>query len=165
MLHPAIEVRSKGAIEGNGLFATRSIREGELVWQLDEPTLTWVEVEQLSDDDRAAFDHYGFQCGVDRFSLPTDASREGNHSCDPNTWWVSDDSLVACRDIAADEEVTYDYSSADVVIDFSMLCNCGAARCRGRVSNKDYMLPSFQKQYAGHLPSHVNAAIAALSEE
>jgi len=32
MLHHAIEVRSKGAIQGNGLFTTQLIPNGEVVW-------------------------------------------------------------------------------------------------------------------------------------
>jgi hypothetical protein len=69
MLHPAIEVHSKGAIHGNGLFAKRLIRKGELVWELDEPTYSWKEIEKWDKERRKAFDWYGFQCGIDRYSL------------------------------------------------------------------------------------------------
>ena len=120
MLHPAIIVREKNSIHRYGLFATRLIRKGELVWQLDEPTLTWRDVEALSAERRKAFDWYGFQCGVNRYSLPDDDSREANHSCDPNTWWADSDSIIAQRDILSNEEVTYDYSSCDIDLVFEI---------------------------------------------
>jgi hypothetical protein len=55
-----------------------------------------------------------------------------NHSCDPNCEtgevkgrvWVK-----ALRDIAAGEELTYDYNLYDGDED-EALCNCGAASCR-----------------------------------
>jgi hypothetical protein len=34
---------------------------------------------------------------------------QGNHSCDPNTWWVDDFTFVTRREIAVDEEVTNGY--------------------------------------------------------
>jgi SET domain-containing protein len=55
-----------------------------------------------------------------------------NHSCDPNCEtkelkgrvWIS-----SLRDIAAGEELTYDYNLYDGDDD-EALCNCGAANCR-----------------------------------
>lgn len=159
MLHPAIEVRCEGTIHGKGLFTTQLISKGEMVWQIDKPTYTWKEIEAFDKKRRKAFDHYGFQCGVDRFSLPEtdDISREANHSCDPNTWWVGSYSLVARRDIHPNEEVTYDYSTSD--IDIEMKCNCGASCCRKMITNRDYLDPEWQAQYGSNLPPHVLTAI------
>ncbi len=159
MLHSAIEVRRKSTIHGNGLFTTRLIRKGTLVWELDEPTFTREEIKTWSAERRMAFDRYGFQCGVDRYSLPEDLSREMNHSCDPNTWWSGSDSLVARRDIQTDEEVTYDYSTCDIDLVFDIECHCGTPHCRKRITNRDYLDPDWQKQYGLNLPPHVLAAI------
>jgi hypothetical protein len=164
MLHSAIEVRDKKAIHRNGLFATRPIRKGELVWQLNEPTLTWSEVEALSEERREAFDYYGFQCGINRYSLPEGSSREANHSCDPNTWWAGSDFIIARRDILTDEEVTYDYSTCDIDLVFDMKCDCGNSKCRGEITNRDYLQPTWQKQYGLNLPPHVLAAIDIASD-
>lgn len=159
MLHPSIELRNKGAIQGNGLFANRLIRKGELVWELDEPTYSWKEIEKWDKERRKAFDRYGFQCGIDRFSLPEGLSKHMNHSCNPNTWWNSSDSIVASRDIHTNEEVTYDYSSCDINLQFDMECHCGSTRCRGRITNRDYLISEWQKQYGLNLPPHVLSAI------
>ncbi len=159
MLHSAIEVQRKGMIHENGLFATRLIRKGELIWQLNEPTYSWKEIEEWDEERRKDFDWYGFQCGVDRYSSPEGISREMNHSCDPNTLSVDSDSLVARRDIYADEEVTYDYSTCDIDLIFEMECHCGSPLCRGKISNQDYLDPKWQEQYGSNLPSYVLTAI------
>lgn len=76
-----------------------------------------------------------------------------NHSCDPNLWW-SGDELVALRDIAAGEELTYDYAtdgSAGVLGPAALLrCNCGSMRCRGLIEAGDRHIPELQRRYAGH---------------
>jgi uncharacterized protein len=55
-----------------------------------------------------------------------------NHSCDPNCETDEVDNrvwIVAIRDIAADEELTYDYNLYDGDDDDAR-CNCGAKNCR-----------------------------------
>ena len=159
MLHPAIVASGEGSTHGLCLVTTELIRTGELVWELDEPTYTLKEIESWSEERREAFDWYGFQYGADRYSLPEGLSREMNHSCDPNTWWSGSNSLVARRDIQPGEEVTYDYSTTDVDHVFEMECTCGSPRCRGTISNRDYLDPAWQEQYGSNLPPHMLAAI------
>ena len=159
MLHPVIVASGEGSTHGLCLVTTQLIRTGELVWELDEPTYTLKEIESWSEERREAFDWYGFQCGVDRYSLPEGLSRQMNHSCDPNTWWSGSHSLVARRDIQPGEEVTYDYSTTDVDHVFEMECTCASPRCRGTISNRDYLDPAWQEQYGSNLPPHMLAAI------
>ncbi|MFK5968542.1 MAG: SET domain-containing protein-lysine N-methyltransferase [Candidatus Marithrix sp.] len=161
-LNSLIEIQNTGTIQGNGLFATLLIPKGSLIWKLDEPTFTWKKIEELPEERFKAFKQYGFQCGVDRYSLPEDQSREMNHSCDPNTWWSGSDSLIARRNISAGEEVTYDYSSCDIDLVFEMKCYCGTTHCRGIISNKDYLNSDWQEQYGLNLPPHVLEAIGAV---
>jgi hypothetical protein len=160
MIHPAIIASGQGSIHGTCLVTTHPIPAGEMVWQLDEPMYSWAEVESWGPERREAFDWYGFQCGVDRYSLPEGLSREMNHSCDPSTWWDDSITLVTRRDIEAGGEVTYDYATCDIGYFFEMECSCGSPRCRGTISSRDYLDPDFQRQYGSHLPPHVLAAIA-----
>lgn len=159
MLHPALVASGDDSIHGVCLVTTQPIREGEAVWELDEPTYTWKEIESWPRERRQAFDWYGFQCGVDQYSLPEGLSREMNHCCDPNTSWSNATTLVALRDIAAGEEITYDYSTSDIDNVFEMECRCGSPRCRGTVTNRDYLDPEWQAHYGSKLPPHVLAAI------
>lgn len=75
-----------------------------------------------------------------------------NHSCDPNLWW-SGDELVALRDVAAGEELTYDYATggAAALAGGALLrCNCASTRCRGLIEAGDRDIPELQRRYAGH---------------
>ena len=72
-----------------------------------------------------------------------------NHSCDPNLWWSGDD-LVALRDIAAGEELTYDYATGGLAAGTLLRCNCGSTRCRGLIEADDWRIPQLQRRYAGH---------------
>jgi hypothetical protein len=57
------------------------------------------------------------------------------------------------------DEVTYDYSTADLDHDFEMECSCGSPNCRGTISNRDYLDPEWQRRYGSNLPPHMLAAI------
>ncbi len=155
MLHSSIRVRDQGAIEGKGLFAIDFIPRGALIWHLLTATMSQAETEMLKGRDKADFKYYGFQCGVDRFFWPKDESREMNHSCDPNTWWADNNSLVASRDIASGEEITYDYSTTEISRVFEMSCHCGASSCRKRISGLSYLDPDWRRRYGLNLPTHV----------
>lgn len=159
MLHPALITRKMGSIHGHGLFTSESIPQGTVLWKLEEPTFTWREICKWPEERFMRFKRYGFQCGVDRYSLPEDISREANHSCSPNVWWGADHSLVARWQIATGDEITYDYATCDIALPLEMKCHCGAPNCRGTITNKDYLDPIWQKQYGEHLPSHVLNAI------
>lgn len=165
MLHPAAKQLSVSPIQGLGLWASAPIRAGEVVWWLDpdEPVYTLTEIEGWPADAQAEFAQFAFQSGEGVFSYCRDVDRYTNHSCDPNTWWSNDDGLamVACRDIAAGEEITYDYATSDILVDYRMDCRCGAANCRRVVTNRDYLDPAWQRRYGAHLPRHVLEAVRA----
>lgn len=165
MLHPAANQLGASPIQGLGLLASAPILAGEVVWRLDpdEPTYTLVEVAAWTPDAQADFAQFAFQCGEGLFSYCRDIDRYTNHACDPNTWWCNEGglALVACRDIAAGEEITYDYATSDILVDYRMDCRCGAANCRGVVTNLDYLDPDWQRRFGAHLPRHVLEAIHA----
>jgi hypothetical protein len=74
----------------------------------------------------------------------------GNHSCDPNLWWVDAYTLAARRPIGAGEEVTSDYGTCSGAADFSMACACPSSRCRGAVTGQDWQRPELQQRYGDH---------------
>ncbi len=65
-----------------------------------------------------------------------------NHSCSPNCEteeirgrvWIK-----AIRDIAAGEEITYDYCLYDGADDDHAHCNCGTRKCRGTMYSNTEM--------------------------
>ncbi len=57
-----------------------------------------------------------------------------NHSCDPNAGYVTGEPILfALRDIAAGEEITWDYSTSIAEAGWRLECRCGSKNCRGIV--------------------------------
>lgn len=164
MLHPHIEVRGSD-IEGRGLFATAPIKKGELIWRKEagEKYYTQAEIAGLSPAERNNFYRYCYQAGPDQFYGTPDGKAGDdadymNHSCDPNTWFEADGSMTALRDIAAGDEITYDYATSESRPDFVLECRCGSPLCRGMVRGDDLRrLPALRARYGYHILSHVLA--------
>jgi hypothetical protein len=68
-----------------------------------------------------------------------------NHSCQPNTGVKNDTVLVALRDISADEELRFDYSTTMSEREWTMQCRCGSAQCRGVIEDF-HLIPERVKQ-------------------
>ncbi|MFW5691052.1 MAG: SET domain-containing protein [Chloroflexota bacterium] len=162
MLHQAIELRGDGVIEGHGLVAARLIKAGEVVSRLepDQPTIAIDELNTMPASEQDRLLHYCYQCDETHIVCEQGIERYMNHSCDPNTWWADDETMIARRDIQPGEEITYDYATTEVDINFSMSCRCGSAACRGEVTNTDYQDPAWQARFGSHLPCHTLKAIA-----
>jgi uncharacterized protein len=153
-LHPAIDVRSS-AIEGKGLFATATIEIGEIVSVLGGTVISNDELRVLI----AARDANPSLPFVDSITLDDErnlllsagsANRYGNHSCDPNTWWVDAFTLVARRPLNPGSEVTNDYATSTGHPDWTMTCRCGTDLCRGVVTGDDWRRPELQDRYGLH---------------
>ena len=96
----------------------------------------------------------------------TEREREGgmmhlNHSCDPNVGILGDITFAAMRDIAVDEELTFDYAMGDNEIGIEMQCNCGSPLCRRTITGLDWKLPELQKRYQGYFSTYLRRKIAA----
>jgi hypothetical protein len=91
------------------------------------------------------------QVGFDAFKLPNGSLDDfTNHSCDPNTGirLTGRGALVlALRDIAAHEELTYDYSTYLNNPYERMRCLCGAANCRGLIGSFSTLPAELQRRY------------------
>lgn len=76
---------------------------------------------------------------------------------------IDDDTWVAWRDIAVDEEVVYDYAASETGESTHMpfSCKCGAAACRGRITGDDCLLPELRAKYGGSFTSLAKAKQAA----
>ncbi len=135
--------------------------QGEVVWRpnpTDKP-ISLAEIWTWPEEKQREFERYGFQCGPAEFMLAQGLDRYMNHSCDPNIWWAGEHTLAARRDIQPGEEITYDYASADILLEFQMPCHCGSPLCRGVITNQDYLNPAWQQRYGQHLPAYVLQAI------
>lgn len=100
------------------------------------------------------------QVGKDNWMGPSGGPDDYvNHSCDPNAGLLEDDTglhLVALRQIAVNEEITFDYSTSMFQEPTEMSCICGAATCRGVIRNFMDLPISVQEKYiaADVVPRH-----------
>ncbi len=67
-----------------------------------------------------------------------------NHSCDPNVFFdTSALIIVALRDIAEGEEISFFYPSTEWEMDQPFTCHCGSSKCLGQIRGAAY-IPSAQ---------------------
>jgi hypothetical protein len=157
-----VEKRESG-IEGRGLFAQRAISQGELVTVKGGTVMTRAERDALE----PVMGPADIQIEDDLFIGPvTPETREDgmmclNHSCAPNVGLRGQISFVAMRDIAAGEELTFDYATGDDD-DWEMTCCCGSESCRRVVTGKDWRKPDVQLRYRGYFSAYLAVRIAAL---
>jgi uncharacterized protein len=161
MLHPLVEVAESEVIHGKGLVAAGLIRKGEVVSRLEpnQPTYRIEDILKMSDEEQQYVLHFAYQCDDETFVAEQGPERFMNHSCDPNTYWLDDETMIARRDIQPGEELTYDYATTDITIPFEMACSCDSPNCRRKVTHLDHLKPEWQAQYGEYLPQHVLRAI------
>lgn len=137
-----IAVHQSG-IHGRGVFATLPLAEGERVFEYKGERISWKEALRRHPHDPEQPNHTFYFALEDGRVIDGlhggNSSRWINHSCAPNCEAEEIDSRVfiyAARDIAAGEELYYDYGlvldgrhTKKVKADY--LCLCGADQCRG----------------------------------
>ena len=135
----------KSSIQGRGAFATRAIKRGTRIIEYTGERISHEEADRRYDDG-AMGRHHTFLFTIDN-STCIDAAVEGNdarfinHSCAPNCEAIDERKHIyieAIRDIAAGEELTYDYAyerdgTEDEEWERLYMCKCGAATCRGTI--------------------------------
>ena len=159
-LSPKLEVRTVFGGTHYGSFATEPINAGEVlaVWGGEVMTLEQVKTQSQ------LMIMLSIQVEEDAFMVSTYPSPGDriNHSCDPNAWIEGQIVLVARRDIAAGEEVCFDYATCDGTNYDEFDCQCGSPLCRGRVTGDDWQIPELQERYRGHFMPYLQRRIDRL---
>lgn len=132
-------------IHGRGMYATADIAKGERIIEYRGTIISWKEADERPPSDPHDPNHT-FLFSLSDGKRVIDASQDGNdarwinHSCDPNCETEESGSrrvyIEAIRDIAAGEELNYDYC---LIVDEKITrklrlqyeCRCGAKKCRG----------------------------------
>lgn len=156
--------------KGLGLFASERIYEGEPIHVMSSefPKHNISDIQVWNRKEIDAFLEYAFQIDEKNYygdptNLIPDASFLMNHSCDPNSWYVDDSTIVASRVISPNEEITMDYGTImypQGLEDHVINCKCGAINCRTVITKEDCLLSEFQERYKGHLLSFISKYIA-----
>lgn len=151
-----VEIANKG---GRGVFADQPIPRGRLLIVFGGDVIDRKQVEQLSPELRPLV----IQVDEDCFLVSTKPGPADwvNHSCEPNAGLRGQISLVALRDIAAGEEITFDYAMSDGCDYDEFDCGCGAARCRRRVTGQDWCKPELVERYRGFRSPYLDERLDA----
>ena len=84
-----------------------------------------------------------------------------NHSCEPNCGMRNATAIVAMRDIAVGEELTFDYAMSDASDYDEFDCNCRTSLCRGRVRADDWQLETLRHRYKGFFSPYIQRKMDA----
>jgi uncharacterized protein len=137
MIHPHTELRLVNESIGHGVFATRFIPRGTIIWVRDDfdQTFTPEDYARMPAPYQAILEKYSFIDARGDLVLCWDHSRFFNHSCEANCLSAGYDFELAVRDIEPGEELTDDYGTLNLREPFT--CLCGKAGCRGRITPHD----------------------------
>ncbi len=132
-----IIVRSSD-IHAAGVYATTPYKKGTHIVEYTGPRIDREEADRRYEDREYTY-LFGLDNGVDIIDGHGVAAFI-NHCCDPNCEtdeikgkiWI-----IALRNIAAGEELVYDYNLYDGDADDPATCHCGAKKCRGTMYTDD----------------------------
>ena len=135
--HGIAEMRQKISNEQNALFALQSFQPGEMIAEFwagtiaAEPTYLTVQVDVGK-----------------HITLQPEFLQYINHSCAPNVFFdTSLMKVVALKEIAAGEELTFFYPSTEWKMTQSFRCYCGNANCLGEIKGAAFLTEETWKQY------------------
>ena len=127
---------------GNGVFAKQPIQRAHSILRFTGPQIT--EQQALAKGTRS---FNALQIGPGEYIDLDEPGVMLNHSCEPNAGIVDDTVLIAIRDIAPGEEITYDYSTTMSEKLETMRCNCGTPSCRELIGDFHDLPTSLKDRY------------------
>ena len=145
--------------KGWGAVADEPIAAGETVAAFGGWIVPRTVLDTLSEDRRFR----SIQVDADLYLTSNEEPEAGdflNHSCDPNCGMADSILLVAMRDIAPGEELTFDYAMCDTTDYAEFTCRCGTEQCRGVFTADDWQRPELIERYRGFHTTYVARRIA-----
>jgi len=143
MISSNVELR-ESPTQGTGVFANKSMKSGDVVLIIDDSHL--VTDESVLTPQQHEFD-LDYVDG--KTILMQSPEKFINHSCEPNVYVKTRDGnrcVLAIRDIAVDEEITYDYA-VNGDNNGTFVCHCGSSNCRKVYVGDFFKLPIERQQY------------------
>lgn len=143
MSEPKIQVGEVDAMLG--VFACQALLAGETI---SEVTGTLVRKRTI----------YTIQVSRTQHLAPDFPGKYLNHSCSPNTFLRVEEGrlyLVALKDIAPGEQVTFDYATTERSIVGRAICRCGTPECRGRLLGFNKMSAKWKERNTPYLLPHL----------
>lgn len=136
-------------IHAAGVYTTSPIKEGARVVEYTGPRITRQRADELYDNRPETY-LFGLDDGINIIDGHGTAAFI-NHCCDANCETDEIDKrvwIIAAQDIAAGEELTYDYNLYDGDDDDEARCHCGARKCRGSMYGSEEIARRKKKKKA-----------------
>lgn len=130
MIHPSTELRFINEKIGFGVFATKFIPKGTIVWALDQfdqiiqPSI----LNKIDPNRRAIIQKYAYRNEKGQYVLCWDLGRYVNHSFHANCIGTAYNCEVAIRDIYPGEQLTDDYGTLNIEEPFECIKEEGTNR-------------------------------------
>ena len=130
------------ALHGMGVFTKRALKKGEVALVMRG---LLIRAKDVPDDLRA------LQVGWDLWLAEDPANPHPddfiNHACTPNLGYADGSlSMIALRDIAAGEELTWHYATSIADAKWGLPCKCGAPECIGQITGFEGLPVSEQER-------------------
>jgi len=140
-------------IHGQGVFAKKAFLKGDLVLEIDD-SASVLDRERLTPEQEVFIDVFFTVEGKQKITEMKSPEKFINHSCDPNTYVLTDmergvRQVWALRNIPIGGELTWDYA-INIWEEWigPVPCNCGAANCRRTIRGNYFTLPrEIQRRY------------------
>ena len=135
-------------LSGKGCFASQDIAPGETIFQFQGRVFPLKDTLRLIDEGVIKSPDDPIEISAGMFLQLDEPYYYINHSCNPNAVVANERDLVALKPIAADGEITFDYSSSCPPGNpwvMAVECQCGAANCRRVIRNIE-SVPAAQLQ-------------------
>jgi len=142
----------KSKLHGRGIFVSRDIKKGGRIM-----TLVGKEVKHLIVSPTVAKRISVNIMGVGKNKWIDPQKREWvffNHSCNPNTAIKNQIQVTALRNIKKDEEITFDYSTTEADIFWSMKCYCKEKNCRKTIKSIKFLPSNVFKKYSENISKY-----------
>lgn len=139
MIHPDTEIRYVNDLIGVGVFATKLIPKGTILWVKDDWDIVMNKqtIKRLDEARKKYMKKYAYEEKEDEIVLCWDHARYMNHSFNPNCIDTAYELQLAGRDIQPGEQITSDYGAMGHNEEFECAPEEGATRTR--VTANDYI--------------------------
>lgn len=144
--------------KGKGLFASKNIKKGEVLFKIDlskQKSYTSEEIDKMPNNNHADY------VGRGKYVISFHPYSYINHSCNPNIIVkhesIAKSTFIAMKNIKKGEELTYDYG-VNAMDQFgktlwTINCKCKSKNCRKKIPGDFFKQPKeIQIKYYKYLP-------------
>ncbi len=148
----------KSRIHGNGVFITQLVARGHTISRIKG--VVQIKNNITPEDSLANPDWVGI--GKHTWIDPVPPYKFINHSCDPSSGIKGKITLVALRDMQADDEITLDYATIEGDPHWTMACACGSENCRKVIRSIGFLPKERFEAYMPFIPTYFKKLYAKL---